>query len=169
VTSKISGSVLYAGIKVKYALQCPAPDAVSGEDDVLSVERDPRGATPRPRIVSPATRGCMTTLKAHDVRCGRKRVARLTRLEGLRSRKRRRFRVTTNSDHTHAPARYLVERLFAVGQQMAADRSGFPTLPTLLRVKVGCISQWSSISRTEWSSAGPRNERWIIPFLWRHS
>jgi transposase InsO family protein len=149
-----------------YAAQDREPSDRSTSDGCLRLEIRAIHRESKQRYGSPRVHD---ELRARDVRCGRNRVARLMRLEGLRSRKRRRFRVTTNSDHTHAPAPNLVERLFAVGQQMAADRSGFPTLPTLLRVKVGCISQWSSISRTEWSSAGPRNERWIIPFLWRHS
>jgi putative transposase len=71
-------------------------------------------------------------LKARNVRCGRKRVARLM-TGGLRSRKRRRFRVTTNSDHAHAPASNLVERLVDVEKQLGADRvwvSDITDIPT---------------------------------------
>jgi transposase InsO family protein len=61
-------------------------------------------------------------LKARNVSVGRHRVARLMRAEGLRSKKRRRFRVTTNSDHGHSPAPNLVERKFDVVEQLAADK-----------------------------------------------
>lgn len=40
-------------------------------------------------------------LRARGRRCGRKRVARLMRVEGLAARRRRRFRVTTQSHHAH--------------------------------------------------------------------
>ncbi len=39
-------------------------------------------------------------LRRNDVRTGRKRVERLMRADGLRGRIRRRFRTTTDSDHT---------------------------------------------------------------------
>jgi transposase InsO family protein len=45
------------------------------------------------------------------------------RVEGLRSTKRRRFRVTTNSAHAHAPAENLLAREFAVDSQAGADRA----------------------------------------------
>jgi transposase InsO family protein len=43
-------------------------------------------------------------LQARGERVGRKRVARLMNQEGLRGKKRRRFKVTTNSNHTYPVA-----------------------------------------------------------------
>ena len=43
---------------------------------------------------------------------GRHRVARLMRQEGLRSKRRRRYRVTTRSDHHHPVAANVLERDF---------------------------------------------------------
>ena len=53
-------------------------------------------------------------LRDQGIRCGKKRVARLMREDGLRANKARRFRVTTNSDHTHVVAPNLLNRRFAV-------------------------------------------------------
>jgi len=61
-------------------------------------------------------------LRAQGVRCGKKRVERLMRADGLRAKKRRKFRVTTQSDHGYAPAPNLVARQFAVGTSPAAPR-----------------------------------------------
>lgn len=49
----------------------------------------------------------------HGLRCGRHRVARLMRQDGLRGRCRRKFRVTTESDHSQPIAANLVDRSFA--------------------------------------------------------
>lgn len=53
-------------------------------------------------------------LRRREVRCGRKRVARLMREEGLQARQRRRFRVTTRSVQDHLVAPNLLGRRFAV-------------------------------------------------------
>ena len=71
-------------------------------------------------------------LRARGVRCGKKRVERLMRADGLRAKKRRRFRVTTQSDHTYAPAPNRLARQFAVGHATpdrvwAADLTYLPT------------------------------------------
>jgi transposase InsO family protein len=71
-------------------------------------------------------------LRGQGVRCGKKRVERLMRADGLRAKKRRRFRVTTQSDHAYAPAPDLVARHFGVGRQQArrvwaADLTYLPT------------------------------------------
>lgn len=51
-------------------------------------------------------------LRAEGRRVSRKRVARLMREEGLRGCRPRRFKATTDSDHTHPVAGNLVERDF---------------------------------------------------------
>lgn len=55
-------------------------------------------------------------LRAQQVRCSQKRVARLMRLDGLRGKRARRYRVTTQSDGTppapdHLGRRFRVDRL----------------------------------------------------------
>src|SRR5688500_5575762 len=60
------------------------------------------------------------TLQKQGVRCGRHRVARLMRYEGLRGRPPRRFRVrTTDSNHAHPIA---PNRLQAMGQPTRTDQ-----------------------------------------------
>jgi putative transposase len=53
-------------------------------------------------------------LRETGVRCSRKRVARLMRQECLRARGRRRYRVTTQSDHRHESAPNRLGRQFCV-------------------------------------------------------
>ena len=53
-------------------------------------------------------------LQARGERLGRKRVARLMRQQGLRVRWRRRFRTTTNSEHSFPVAPNIVARHFTV-------------------------------------------------------
>lgn len=102
-----------------YAAQDREPSERSKIDrrlrlDIVTIHRESKQRYGSPRVHD--------ELKARKVCIGRKRVARLMRAEGLRSKKRRRFRVTTNSDHAHAPAPNLVERLFDVEKQLAADK-----------------------------------------------
>jgi putative transposase len=62
-------------------------------------------------------------LHAQGERCGRKRVARLMRQEGLRVKVRRRFRpTTTDSKHTHRVAPNTLDRRFAVTDVAATNR-----------------------------------------------
>ena len=61
-------------------------------------------------------------LRARDVRCSENHVALLMREDGLRAKKRRSFRITTNSDHAHEPAENVLDREFAVDEQEQVDR-----------------------------------------------
>jgi putative transposase len=62
-------------------------------------------------------------LHAQGQRCGRKRIARLMRQEGLRVKVRRKLRpATTDSKHTHRLAPNLLERRFAVTDIGATNR-----------------------------------------------
>lgn len=62
-------------------------------------------------------------LCAREIRCGENQVALLMREDGLRAKKRRRFRVTTNSDHAHEPAANVLDRKFDVQEQEGSDRA----------------------------------------------
>ncbi len=72
------------------------------------------------RGIHSASRGMYGSPRVHrqlrrdDVRTGRKRVERLMRREGLRGRIRRRFRRTTDSNHTLPVAPNTLNRQFAV-------------------------------------------------------
>jgi len=93
-------------------------------------------------------------LSALGIRCGKKRVERLMRTDGLRAKKRRRFRVTTQSDHKYPAAANLLARQFAVGKTAtgsawAADLTYLPTragwlyLAVVLDVATRRVVGWS--------------------------
>ncbi len=60
-------------------------------------------------------------LREQGVRCGRKRVERLMRVDGLRAKRRRRFRRTTMSNHRHPVAANVLDRRFAVAEIAAMN------------------------------------------------
>lgn len=62
-------------------------------------------------------------LRAAGVKCSRKRVARLMRQEQLRACRPRRYRKTTDSNHSHPVAANLLERRFAVQEVKAINRA----------------------------------------------
>jgi len=72
-------------------------------------------------------------LRDIGIQCGRKRVARIMRANGLKARRTRRFCVTTKSDHAHPIAPNTLDREFdinAIGQVnrvWAADITYIPT------------------------------------------
>ncbi len=61
-------------------------------------------------------------LRALGIRCAKKRVARLMRVEGLRAKSARRYRVTTNSDHAQPVARNVLDRQFSLTSNPEPDR-----------------------------------------------
>ena len=61
-------------------------------------------------------------LHAQGLHCGKKRVARLMRLDGLRGSSPRRFRVTTESQHRLPLAANHLQRQFSVAVQRERDR-----------------------------------------------
>jgi putative transposase len=98
-------------------------------------------------------------LQARDIRCSENQVARLMREDGLRARKRRRFRITTNSNHSHDPAENVLDRNFAIEKQTGLDRvwvadityiptrEGWLYLSVILDVASRIVVGWST-SRT---------------------
>jgi putative transposase len=72
-------------------------------------------------------------LKGSGVSCGKNRVAKLMRREGLRSRRTPAFRITTDSRHTHPIAENHLQRRFdvrlhpAINRSWAADMTYVPT------------------------------------------
>ena len=61
-------------------------------------------------------------LRARGECVSRKRVARLMRQDGLRGKKRRRFVVTTNSEHTYPVAPNVLDRKFSVDEVKGPDQ-----------------------------------------------
>jgi putative transposase len=102
-----------------YAWRTREPSARARQDQRLRIEvrvihRQTSGRYGSPRIHQ--------ELQARGERVSRKRVARLMQVEGLRGKKKRRFRVTTNSDHTYPVAPNLLDRKFAVEDVPGPDR-----------------------------------------------
>ena len=86
----------------------PAPRAQ--QDQRLGVEIQAIHAESRQRYGSPRVHA---ELRDRGQRVGRKRVARLMRAQGLCARRRRRFRITTDSNHPLAVAPNVLARQFA--------------------------------------------------------
>ncbi len=109
------------------ALMCRALDvsrsgfyAARGRAASARAKRDEELRT-QVRVIHQASRRTYGSPRVHaelreqGQRCGRKRVARLMRQEGLRVKGRRRFRpATTDSKHSHRVAGNLLARCFAV-------------------------------------------------------
>ena len=81
------------------------------QDQRLGVEIQAIHAESRQRYGSPRVHA---ELRDRGQRVSRKRVARLMRAQGLCARRRRRFRITTNSNHPLAVAPNVLARQFAV-------------------------------------------------------
>ncbi len=94
-----------------YAAQARAASARAQADRRLRLEIQTIHATSRRTYGSPRVHA---ELRAQGVRCGRKRVARLMRAAGLAARRRRCYRVTTQSRHPHPVAPNVLARRFAV-------------------------------------------------------
>ena len=75
------------------------------KQQILSIHTETKGRYGTPRIEQ--------GLRRRGVRTSRKRVARLRRELGLRARTPRRYRVTTDSNHSKPPAPNLLQRRFA--------------------------------------------------------
>ena len=109
-----------------------------------------------------ASRGTYGSPRVHRdlvedaVAVGRHRVARLMRQEGLRSKRRRRYRVTTNSDHRHPVAANVLERDFTADAEnckWAADityvwtRCGWLYLAVVLDLYSRRVVGWAMSNR----------------------
>ena len=89
---------------------------------ITSIHQQSRATYGSPRVHA--------ALRASDVRCSRKRVARLMRQAGLAGCRARRRTRTTRSDPAHVPAPNLVERRFTVAhpdQLWVGDITFVPT------------------------------------------
>lgn len=103
-----------------YAAGKRAASARSQRDDELRVQIRDVHQQSRRTYGSPRVHA---ELRAMGERCGRKRVARLMRAEGLRVKVRRRFRPqTTDSRHPHPVAENVLARRFAPQQIATTNR-----------------------------------------------
>jgi putative transposase len=100
-----------------YAWRRRPAAARTREDRVLAVAVAAIYAEHHGRYGSPRVR---MELRDRGQHSGRKRIARLMRLQGLRARPRRRYRTTTDSRHGLPVCPNLLERRFAVAQPNTA-------------------------------------------------
>lgn len=94
-----------------YAWKDREPSARAVEDDALAAEIKALHAESRRTYGSPRI---YAKLKTNGRRTSRKRIAKLMRREGLAARKKRRFRRTTDSNHSFPIAPNLLDRNFTV-------------------------------------------------------
>ena len=83
--------------------------------EVRAIHRSTRGRYGSPRVHA--------ELQARGERVSRKRVARLMRADELKGKKRRRFRTTTDSGHSHPVAANVLDRKFTVQEIDGPDRA----------------------------------------------
>lgn len=105
-------------------------------------------------------------LRAEGICVGRHRVARLMRQAGLRSRRRRRFRVTTHSRHTWPVAADQLRRDFkasAPNRKWAADITYIPTREGWLYLAV--VLDLYSRRIVGWSMASHLNRSLVLDAL----
>jgi len=102
-----------------YAWRKRKPSARATRKERLRVEVSAIHRTTRRCYGSPRLHA---ELQARGERVSRKQVARLMREAGLKGKKRRRFRTTTNSEHSHPVAQNVLDRKFAVDEIEGANR-----------------------------------------------
>jgi putative transposase len=102
-----------------YAAQQRRPSPRAQQDQRLRLAIRTAHAASRRRYGAPKIHA---ELRAQGVRCGKKRVARLMRLDGLRGTTPRRFRVTTQSHHPRPLAANHLARQFSVALYRERDR-----------------------------------------------
>jgi putative transposase len=102
-----------------YAWRTREPSARARREQRLRIEiraihRKTHGRYGSPRIHK--------ELQSKGERVSRKQVARLMQADGLRGKKKRRYRVTTNSDHAYPVAPNVLDRKFDVQEVPGPDR-----------------------------------------------
>jgi transposase InsO family protein len=110
-----------------YAAQRRGPSARARRDTQLRVAIRVVHAASRQRYGSPRV---YRTLQQAGEPCSQKRVARLMRAEGLRGRRARPYRATTQADGRHAPAPHVLQRAFAAAAPHRVWVSDVTACPT---------------------------------------
>jgi putative transposase len=104
------------------------------------------------------TRRVWRHLSAEGIACGRQRIARLRRMHGILTRRRRRFRLTTHSKHRHWIAPNLLKRQFKADKPnqtwvghvtFVATRAGWLYLAVLLDLHSRRVVGWSMSARND--------------------
>ena len=128
-----------------YAWKKRGPSQRSKQDRSLLPEIEKSHKNSRKTYGSPRV---LKDLKDLGLRVGEKRVARLMREAGLKAKTAKRFKVTTNSDHSHPVAPNLLDRQFSPtltggpNQVWSADITYIPTREGWLYLSA-VLDQWS--------------------------
>lgn len=126
--------------------------------EIKAIHQENRKAYGSPRIHA--------ELKDRQVHCGKKRVARLMRENGIRAKQKRKFKATTDSKHSQPVAPNLLERDFAAAapdQKWVADITYIPTREGWLYL--AAILDLYSRYVVGWSMAGRMNRRLVLDAL----
>jgi putative transposase len=116
--------------------------------EIRSIHQKSDGSYGSPRI--------WETLRDRGIRCGRKRVARLMRLHGIRAKTTRRFKITTRSRKGQFRAPDLLGRKFSIGEPNRVwtsditfiwTREGWTYLAVVLDLYSRMIVGWELSSR----------------------
>jgi len=152
---EVTRSGFYAWLKSVPSARARTEERLRGE--VRAIHKMSGGSYGSPRIHA--------ELQVRGQRVGRKRVARLMSQEGLRGKKRRRFKVTTNSNHTYPVAPNVLDRKFTVGEIAGPDqvwvadityvptREGWLYLAVVLDLASRLVVGWSMSETLESSLA----------------
>jgi transposase InsO family protein len=138
------------------------PSARARVDTQLRVAIRAIHAASRQRYGSPRIH---QALQAQQWPCGRKRVGRLMRLDGLRGTRRRRYRLTTQADGT-PPAPNRLQRRFAVGglnQVWASDVTACRTAAGWLYLAV--VVDLGSRRVIGWAAGATPGQELTLPAL----
>ena len=143
-----------------YAAQTRPSSARQRSDQRLRLEIRAVHAATRRRYGAPKIH---QELRAQGIRCGHNRVARLMRLDGLRSKRARAFKVTTQAGHACAVAANHLARQFRVTTHPIRDRawvaditylatqSGWLYLAVILDLASRRVVGWCADSRLDHS------------------
>ena len=110
---KVMRSGFYAWLKREPSARARRKERLRLE--IRAIHRAAKGRYGSPRIHS--------DLQERGERVSRKQVARLMREDGLKGKKRRRYRTTTQSNHGHPVAENVLDRKFAVAEVEGPDRA----------------------------------------------
>src|ERR1700730_12021662 len=128
---------------------------------IKDIHEHSRGTYGSPRVAA--------TLKKGGHKCGRKRVARLMRGNGLVGKKRRQYRVsTTDSKHEYAVSPNLLNRSFnpnayVLNQAWAGDITGVPTSEGVLYLAI--VLDLRSREIVGWSMLATRDTSIVVDAL----
>jgi transposase InsO family protein len=128
---------------------------------IQDIHEQSRGTYGSPRVAA--------ALKKRGHKCGRKRVARLMRRNGVVGKKRRQYRVsTTDSKHEYAVSPNLLNRSFSpnayvLNQAWAGDITGVPTTEGVLYLAI--VLDLCSREIVGWSMLANRDTSIVIDAL----